>query len=189
MLLKQRCLVIIFLDLKFSINQISKMFGITVRKVKIISEDINLIRKLNASQFNKSCLEIADFSTLQLKLKLNHIKNLLYTVVQKFDRWARRVSFIDKYECNKCKKDFKYKTIVVDNTFILHNWLLLKNIISHYPNISYGRIDRTAHRNTFQKQEISGLAEHFIGSRPSKKYLLLALRELNSKNLFHNYSI
>ena len=189
MLLKQRCMVIILLDLKYSTTQISNMFGITVKNVKTINKDINLIRKLNASQLNKSCLEIADFSALQLKLRLNYIKNLLYTVVQKFARWARRATFIDNNDCNKCKTDYKCTKIEVDNTFILHNWLLLKNIISHYPTISYERISRTAHKTTFQKQEKSGLAEHFIGSRPSKKYLLLALQELKSKNPFLNYSI
>ena len=165
------------------------MFGLSVKNIKAISSDINIIRQLNESQLNKSCLEISDFSAIQLKLRLNYIKNLLYTVVQKFSRWARRANFIDSSDNNKFKIGCNITRIQVDNTFILHSWLLLKNIISHHPTVSYERINRTVHKITFQNQEKSGLAGHFIGIRPSRIYLLSALKELRSKNLFLHYSI
>ena len=227
MLLKQRCIVILLLDLKCPMAQISRMFGLSMKDVKIISSDIELIRKLNNSKFSKNCLEVSDFSTTQVKLRLNYIQTLLYHVIQKFSRWARRVNFIDRSDSNNSIADCpttKIKIdrsdsnnfiadcpttkvqvdtsdnnnliadcpttkIQVDNTFILNIWLLLKNTISHHPTVPYERLNRTVHNLSFKKQKKSGLARHLIGLRPTRLFLITALKELRSKNHFHRYSI
>ena len=189
MLLKQRCIVILLLDLKCPMAQISRMFGLSMKDVKKISSDIELIRKLNNSKFSKNCLEVSDFSTTQVKLRLNYIQTLLYHVIQKFSRWARRVNFIDRSDNNNFSTHCPPTKIQVDNTFILHIWLLLKNIILHHPTVSYKRINRTVHNISFKKQKKSGLARHLIGTRPTSLYLMTALKELRSKSHFHYYSI
>ena len=189
MLLKQKCLVIPLLDLKCPLAQISGMFGLSMKEVKTISSDYELIRKINNAKFTKKCLEVSDFSKTQVKLRLNYIQTLLYQVVQKFSRWARRANFIDRSDNNNFSTHCPPTKIQVDNTFILHIWLLLKNIILHHPTVSYERINRTVHNISFKKQKKSGLARHLIGSRPTRLYLITALKELRSKSHFHYYSI
>ena len=100
MLLKQKCLVIPLLDLKCPLAQISGMFGLSMKEVKTISSDYELIRKINNIKFTKKCLEVSDFSKPQPNLRLNHIQTLLYHIIQKFSRWARRINFIDKSDDN-----------------------------------------------------------------------------------------
>ena len=77
-------MVIPLLDLKCPLAQISGMFGLSMKEVKTISSDYELIRKINNIKFTKKCLEVSDFSKTQTKLRLNHIQTLLYHIIQKF---------------------------------------------------------------------------------------------------------
>ena len=187
MLLKQRCLVVILLDLKCPLIQISRRFGLSLRDITVISNNIDIVRTANISQYNKNCLEITDFTAKESKLRLIHIKILLHRIIQQFSRWARQASHLDKSYGNKINVHCSTTEIKVGNEFILQVWLWLKNLILHHPTVPYDKIYQRALNLTFLQHSKLDLAGQLIGTSPARSYLMTALGDLTSRKHLEFY--